>query len=453
MRIEVEGERRIFVSSDSVRCQLGYESLAWLSLWLGRRVLQMIPKGGRVLDLCCGAGYESRRVADLGYEAVGVDFSEESVKIARQRNPDLSFYREDMLCDYSYIGVVDAVIVIAGLVHVENGKLPLAFEQMSKVLKKGGKLLMSIREGIGKIEAVNLKERRKGCVSLIMLAFASVYAVYRLIFYYPPKGRPNVYQIPNSNLYRVHKDRMTECINDMEKTACEEVSILSADGLRLCGKLYHMKKDAPLVIFFHGYHGSYAWDGYGFFKICKKNGFNILLIDERAHGKSEGNVITFGIQERYDCKLWAEYAVKRFGECTDIFLAGVSMGAASIMMSSELGLPENVNGIIADCGYSEPAAIIMATIRAMRLPVKPLYQLIKCSAQLFGRFDLESAAPLRAVSQSNIPILFIHGAQDSIVPVSMGEELYRACISKKEKVFIEGDRPYRIFSGCSVVLA
>lgn len=114
------------------------------------------------------------------------------------------------------------------------------------------------------------------------------------------------------------------------------------------------------------------------------------------------------------------------------------MGAASIMMSSELGLPENVKGLIADCGYSEPAAIIMATIRAMKLPVKPLYQLIKCSAQLFGRFDLESAAPLRAVSQSNIPILFIHGAQDSIVPVSMGEELYRACISKKEKVFIEG---------------
>ena len=123
-----------------------------------RDFLRMIPEGSRVLDLCCGAGYESRRVADLGYEAVGVDFSEESVKIARRRNPDISFYREDMLCDYSYIGAVDAIMVIAGLVHVENEKLPLAFEQMSKVLKTSGKILVSVREGIGKIEAVSLCE-------------------------------------------------------------------------------------------------------------------------------------------------------------------------------------------------------------------------------------------------------------------------------------------------------
>ena len=117
-----------------------------------RDFLSMLPEGARVLDLCCGAGYESRRIADLGYEAVGIDFSEESIKIARQKNPSISFYQEDMLCDYSYTGTVDAIIVIAGLVHIETTKLPLAFEQMRKVLKRGGKLLVSIREGIGKIE-------------------------------------------------------------------------------------------------------------------------------------------------------------------------------------------------------------------------------------------------------------------------------------------------------------
>ena len=104
--------------------------------------------------------------------------------------------------------------------------------------------------------------------SLIMLAFTSVYAVYRLIFYHSSKRRPNAYQIPDSNLYRAHKEKMLECIDDMERTTCEEVSILSADGLRLYGKLYHMKKDAPLVIFFHGYHVTYALDGYVLFKIC-----------------------------------------------------------------------------------------------------------------------------------------------------------------------------------------
>lgn len=123
-----------------------------------RDFLCMLPKGARVLDLCCGAGYESMRIVASGYEAVGIDLSEESLKIARQKNPAVPFYREDMLCDYSYIGVVDAIIVIAGLVHIETARLPLAFERMHQVLNKDGKLLVSIREGIGKMEDRSLCE-------------------------------------------------------------------------------------------------------------------------------------------------------------------------------------------------------------------------------------------------------------------------------------------------------
>lgn len=272
----------------------------------------------------------------------------------------------------------------------------------------------------------------------LLLLSASMYGLYRAVFCHPVRKRPDVRHIPDSNLYRAHKDRMLECIEDMEKTPCEEVNILSTDGLRLYGRFYHLKKGAPLILFFHGFHGTYAWDGYGFFRICKKNGFNILMVDERAHGKSEGNVITFGIMERYDCKSWAEYALKRFGKDTDIFLAGVSMGAASVMMSYELGLPENVRAIIEDCGYSEPAAILKETIRAMGLPVKPLYQLLKFCAHFFGHFDLEAADALRSVPKITVPVLFIHGERDSVVPPSMGEALYEACKAKKERVLVAG---------------
>lgn len=275
-------------------------------------------------------------------------------------------------------------------------------------------------------------------ISLFLLGGLSIYAVYRVVFCHPVRVRPIARQIPDNNFYRAHKERMLKVIEDMERTSREEVSILSEDGLRLCGKLYHGKKDAPLILFFHGYHGMAAWDGYGIFQLCKANGFNLLTIDERAHGKSEGNVITFGIKERYDCKLWTEYAVKRFGEGTNIFLAGVSMGAASVMMSSTLGLPGNVRGIIEDCGYSGPADIIKETIRAMKLPVKPVYQLIKLGAYLFGHFDLEADTALEAVQKTNIPILFIQGERDSVVPPSMGVELYEACKSPKEWTLIEG---------------
>ncbi|MCM1046271.1 MAG: hypothetical protein NC417_12250 [Candidatus Gastranaerophilales bacterium] len=275
-----------------------------------------------------------------------------------------------------------------------------------------------------------------GCV--VLLALLSIYMLYRGVFLHPPRKHPNAHCIPDSNLYRAHKDRMLECVEEMERMPHEEVSILSQDGLRLCGKLYPGREGAPLILFFHGFHGVYAWDGYGFFKLCKKRGFPILMVDERAHGKSEGNVITFGIRERYDCKLWAEYAVDRFEKDIDIFPAGVSMGAASVLMSLEVGLPENVRAVIADCGYSEPAAIIKETIRTMKLPVKLIYPFIRLGAYLFGRFDLESASAIQSVRRTNIPILFIHGAQDSIVPLSMGETLYQACSSKKEWLQIEG---------------
>ena len=287
-------------------------------------------------------------------------------------------------------------------------------------------------------------EERKGKVMLVgvtalfLSALGSAYGVYRTVFCHPQRKRRDVHRIPDSNLYRAHREKMTECIENMEKTPYEEVSIISEDGLRLYGKLYPGKKDAPLVISFHGYHGTYAGDGFGFFKICQSNGFSILMVDERAHGKSEGRAITFGIRERYDCRLWAEYAAKRFGEDADIFLAGVSMGAASVMMSCELGLPGNVKGIIADCGYTAPAAIIKETVRAMKLPVKPLYQLIRIAAGIFGHFDIEEAAALTAVERTDIPMLFFHGKQDHVVPVSMGKALYEACKAPEELVLIEG---------------
>lgn len=272
---------------------------------------------------------------------------------------------------------------------------------------------------------------------LILVVFWTIYYLYRLVFSYPVKKRPDAYRIPDGDLYKAYKDTMEECIHDMEETPYENVSIVSLDGCRLYGKLYHLREKAPLIVFFHGYHGMAAWDGYGFYKICKDHGLNILMVDERTHGKSEGSAITFGIKERFDCKLWAEYAAKRFGEDTDIFLAGVSMGAASVMMACELGLAANVKGVVADCGYSEPSAIIKETIHKLNFPVKPVYFLIKLGARLFGHFDLEEASPLNAVKKSEIPILFIHGKQDSVVPLLMNEKLYESCLGKKERVLIE----------------
>lgn len=117
--------------------------------------LSMLKPGARVLDLGCGCGYDCERLKKRGFVPIGIDFSEESLKIAKSRNPKTEFICADMLSDYSRIGQVDAVMAIASLVHIENQNLRKAFKQMDKVLAAGGLALFAIRYGSGKIEELS----------------------------------------------------------------------------------------------------------------------------------------------------------------------------------------------------------------------------------------------------------------------------------------------------------
>lgn len=108
-----------------------------------------LPKNPCVLDLCCGAGYESMRMKKLGADVIGLDFSQESIKIANERNLDIKFVVEDMLNDYSYLGRFDGCVVIAGLIHISNEKLSKAFEHIYNVLNNDGFLFIVVKEGTG----------------------------------------------------------------------------------------------------------------------------------------------------------------------------------------------------------------------------------------------------------------------------------------------------------------
>jgi len=116
-----------------------------------QRLMQRLPPHPRILDLCCGAGYESMRLNGLGAEVVGLDLSEKSIAIARQRNPQLTFHTGDMRNDYGHIGMVDGIACIAGLVHLPAEELPLAFSRMAQVLRPGGYALLTVRDGEGRI--------------------------------------------------------------------------------------------------------------------------------------------------------------------------------------------------------------------------------------------------------------------------------------------------------------
>ena len=258
-------------------------------------------------------------------------------------------------------------------------------------------------------------------------AFALAQAgIYANVFYSPLGKQSDDYHILGYLTQEQH-DRTVALVDRLRARPYEPVSILSHDGLRLCGRYCHQAEGAHLVILCHGYRGTPVRDFCGGADICFSEGFNVLLIEHRAHGSSEGHTISYGINESRDVLAWTEYAVGRFGDGVKILLAGISMGAATVLMASGLDLPPNVKGIIADCPYSSPSAIIKkVTATDMHIPVRAAYPFVRLAARLYGNFSLDDGGAIEAVRRTPVPILLIHGEADTFVPTEMSREIAAA---------------------------
>lgn len=257
-------------------------------------------------------------------------------------------------------------------------------------------------------------------IAVIVFTVLLSYVFYRIAFYSPKKRKANDYDLPDKPHYNAARDYMCSLIKELEDIPFEEVTVTSFDGTLLYGRYYHVADGAPLQIQFHGYRSTAFRDFCGGNKLAREAGQNTLLVDQRAHGKSGGNTICFGVRERLDCKAWVDYAVKRFGNNVNIFLAGVSMGAATVLMASDLDLPKNVRGIIADCPYSDPKDIIRKVCKEdMRLPTF-LCAFAWLGAWMFGKgLRLSKSSAVGSVKNSEIPVLLVHGEADGFVPVEM----------------------------------
>ena len=275
-------------------------------------------------------------------------------------------------------------------------------------------------------------------VVLILLFVVFLLALYDVIFSSNQKYMGDDHSLPHGEGYDDYHGTIKKCVAEVLEVPFEEVQVLSHDGLVLSGKYYHLKDGAPLILFFHGYRCSAIRDGNGMFLYTRKLGFNVFLADQRAHGKSQGKTITFGIKERYDVRSWVDYFVKRFGNNQKIYLSGLSMGGATVLMASNIGLPKNVLGILADCPYSSPKEILCTVIKQLHFPVKMTYALAKLSASWLGKFDMEESSALAAVRESSIPTLILHGNVDDFVPCSMSMDCQLAGKDHVQLVLIKG---------------
>lgn len=205
----------------------------------------------------------------------------------------------------------------------------------------------------------------------------------------------------------------------------EDVDITSHDGLRLHGHYLAHPSPRGIILQIHGYRGCGAFDFSCAVEPFYKMGFSLLIVDQRASGDSEGRHITFGYYERYDVIEWAKYLGERFPNLP-VIMDGVSMGASTVMMAVEIGYPDNVKAIIADCGFSSPGAICRKVLKQwFGLPPFPLYYGARFWVKLLAKFDLDgvsSREALKHLKESGIKLLIAHGKKDGFVPYSMSIE-------------------------------
>lgn len=275
---------------------------------------------------------------------------------------------------------------------------------------------------------------------VLFLAAGSVYFYCFLLHRSRRQHRAETPESTDPFNWLSYRDRAQEGLNRLAALPHEEVEITSFDGLCLRGHLYAVPDAQRTFLLVHGYRST----GYNDFNAqavyyIEQLHANVLIVDQRAHGSSEGRRIDFGVSERYDVRAWAAYLTERFGEQLPLYLNGISMGCASVLLAADGPLPPNVRGVIADCGYTSPWDEFAYLIKwKQHLPVRPLLYAAEALTRALAGWDFRSITPNRAVRRLRLPVLFLHGGGDTFVPTFMTQRNYEDCVSEKEIYIVPG---------------
>lgn len=295
-----------------------------------------------------------------------------------------------------------------------------------------------------------MTEKTKKRMTVIILALALLYLLsgitvaFVMLFGFvkrPAAGWPDPILKLSGGSREAFEKELNESKTWLSGKNPEQVSITSFDNLKLSAHILYAQEQENskgTVICMHGYHSRAYFEFAGFYQYFYKNGYNVILADQRSHGNSEGKYLTFGIKERYDCRSWIEFANSHFTDRKPVYLCGVSMGASTVLMTLGLELPANVKGVIADCGYTSPAEIIAFCLKnSYHLPPVIYMPFINAVLKTICGYSLYEYSVQEALADNKVPVMFIHGTNDAFVPISMGKTNYQFC--KAQKKFIQTD--------------
>lgn len=246
------------------------------------------------------------------------------------------------------------------------------------------------------------------------------------------------------NFFNIKKKDRNEKEHDKEPVIwlhqqnLREAEIKSRDGLTLTGHFLEHPKAERIVLMFHGWRGKWDQDGAALTQGLYGKKSSILMVDQRAHETSGGKYIGFGVLERYDCMNWLEYLTEKTDKLP-IYLAGVSMGASTVLMASGMDLPERVKGVIADCGFTTPYEMVcLFAEKYMKIQGSSMVDAVNCLCRKKAGYDLKEYSTLEAMKKCRVPVFFVHGTGDDFVPYEMTVRNYEACVSDKKLFMVEG---------------
>ena len=236
-----------------------------------------------------------------------------------------------------------------------------------------------------------------------------------------------------------YSEDIREKARALRELELEQVAIRSRDGYVLRARWYPAEGAKRTVILVHGWRSCWNVDFSASSPFLHENGCNLLLIDQRCHGESGGDLISYGIEERYDVLAWLDW-LEANHPGTPVYLCGISMGAATVLMTAELPVANRITAIIADCGYSTPDEIVKLTVgKTLKGLTGPTMAAVNLNCKMRAGFTLKSASPIEAMAKNKeIPCFFIHGDSDDFVPVRMSIENYYACQAPKEIYIVPG---------------
>lgn len=250
----------------------------------------------------------------------------------------------------------------------------------------------------------------------------------------------NAFDLENSTIYKqkhlVHTDE--EKKEWYAHSAKKDIYMNSYDGLKLHGCLIQNHEDSnTLCIFVHG-AGCHYENMISYMYEADHRGFNVLAIDQRGHGSSEGKYTSLGWNEHYDLINWINYIIAQNRD-VKIALCGVNIGAVTIMNALGDYIPNNVKCAVEDGGFSDVEEMINYTTRILtKVEAKPFMKGVDTLVRQILHFSLEDVSTKRQLKQCEVPVLFVHGSEDTTVPTSMVFDNYYACASEKELYIVEG---------------